>query len=572
MNLGPALGATLFAVLLLYGGELFFDDLVARPAAELHGRLPRLTVLFLDLALLTTAIGACLSWSALRRAFTGISPRQRAWLAAAVLLPALLAGTHAPRTNRIYYDEHIYQGIAQYISFKGEALLCSECDLRYDHYKPVSAEYNKQPQGYPYYLSLFYSALGAREWVAHLANVVALALGGLAVYGITFLLFQSAEAALLSALLYGFTPINLVWSNTAASEPSSAAFAALAFLATLLFAGAPGFRTGLLSLGTVALAFQFRPESLLLGLPLGALLWFGPRPVKPRWLLALWSAALVLLLVPHLAHLYLFSGHDWGAASADARFSLKAFSANLPVNGPFYLDNRNHPLLFTLLAVSGLFSLARWRAVLPVALWWLCLWGIFLFFYAGSYQYGADIRYALLSFAPLAILGGWGGYRLLAILGSRLGPATAVLALGATLAVSWHRFGPLVRATGEEAFDARNDVEAAREFAQLLPKDAIVLGHNPSMWNLWGKSALQASIVAAVPVHQARRLESLYPDGLYFHWNFWCNVPDPVQAALCADLLSQFRTETVKEKYSHGKRYALIRLIGPLPGRPSRGR
>ncbi len=42
-------------------------------------------------------------------------------------------------------------------------------------------------------------------------------------------------------------------------------------------------------------------------------------------------------------------------------------------------------------------------------LWFVLFWGIFLFFYAGSYRYGADVRFALLSFMPLAVLAGIGG-------------------------------------------------------------------------------------------------------------------------------------------------------------------
>jgi hypothetical protein len=54
------------------------------------------------------------------------------------------------------------------------------------------------------------------------------------------------------------------------------------------------------------------------------------------------------------------------------------------------------------------------RLVTPwlILLWFILFYGIFLFFYAGSYKYGADVRFALVSFMPLAVLSGMGADRL----------------------------------------------------------------------------------------------------------------------------------------------------------------
>ena len=45
-----------------------------------------------------------------------------------------------------------------------------------------------------------------------------------------------------------------------------------------------------------------------------------------------------------------------------------------------------------------------WRC----ASYFLLFFGIALLFYAGSYNYGADVRYSLMTYPPLAILGGLG--------------------------------------------------------------------------------------------------------------------------------------------------------------------
>ena len=45
---------------------------------------------------------------------------------------------------------------------------------------------------------------------------------------------------------------------------------------------------------------------------------------------------------------------------------------------------------------------------LSMVLYFLLFFGIYLLFYAGSYNYGADVRYSLMTYPPLAVLGGAG--------------------------------------------------------------------------------------------------------------------------------------------------------------------
>ena len=70
--------------------------------------------------------------------------------------------------------------------------------------------------------------------------------------------------------------------------------------------------------------------------------------------------------------------------------------------------NIRYPALFTACALIGLFAGGRYLKKLPVLVWFVLTWGIFLFFYAGSYNYGADVRYSVVSTAPLAVLEGAG--------------------------------------------------------------------------------------------------------------------------------------------------------------------
>jgi len=109
---------------------------------------------------------------------------------------------------------------------------------------------------------------------------------------------------------------------------------------------------------------------------------------------------------------------------------------------------------------------------------------------------------------------------------------------------------PFVRAITQEAWAARADHKYAREMAKEIPDDALVLTHNPNMFLLWGKSAAQASL-ATEQSRDFNRLFYRYRGGLYFHYNFWCNVPDRLQNSFCENILEKYDATLVmsfKEK------------------------
>src|SRR4051812_21439590 len=81
-----------------------------------------------------------------------------------------LAATVPPRTNRIFYDEHIYQSIAQSLSDSHRAELCYEGEVEYGRLRCRRGEYNKEPPGYPYLLSLVYRVVGVDERWAMIVN------------------------------------------------------------------------------------------------------------------------------------------------------------------------------------------------------------------------------------------------------------------------------------------------------------------------------------------------------------------------------------------------------------------
>jgi 4-amino-4-deoxy-L-arabinose transferase-like glycosyltransferase len=466
----------------------------------------------------------------------------------------------APRTNRIYYDEQIYQGIGQNLSDLKRAQMCSDGTVEYGQLQCWSSEYNKQPYAYPHALSLAYRVFGVHEKTAFLFNAFVMAATVWLVYLLVFVLFSDRVAAFFAALLIALTPEQLMWSATAAGEPSASLACVAALLAAAHFVRARS--TMALAGAAVAAAYavQFRPESLLIVPVVLVLLWQGAREefARPR----LWWAGLLffLLVLVHLGHMFAVRNEGWG--TSEARLSLGYVAANLRVNSRFYLGDSRFPFVFTLLAVLGLPVRRSEAGAASIALYFLLFFGIDLFFYAGSYNYGADVRYSLLTYPPLAILGGLGAVRLVEWLERIKGRFSTRKALTAGLAFQFLWYVPLVRATTEEAWAARADMRFARAFERDLPANSYVLTHNPGIFHVWGVNAGQMSLAVTNPDYLTF-LGRRYAGGVYLHWNFWCNVDDRLQREFCSKALAMRPIETVREYRERDQRFALYRLRMP---------
>jgi 4-amino-4-deoxy-L-arabinose transferase-like glycosyltransferase len=464
----------------------------------------------------------------------------------------------APRTNRIYYDEQIYQGIGQNLSDVKQAQMCNNGTVEYGQLQCWSGQYNKQPYAYPHALSLAYRAFGVHEATAFRLNALVMAATVCLVYLLVFIVFEDRIAAFFAALLIALTPEQLIWSATAAVEPSASLACVAALVAAAHFVRSR--RTAALAGAGVAAAYavQFRPESLLIVPVVLLMVWQGARDefTRPR----LWWAGLLFfaLTAVHIGHVFAVRHEGWG--TSDARLSLGYVAANLRVNGRFYFADARFPFVFTLLAAFGLSARRTGAKAAPIVLYFLVFFGIDLLFYAGSYNYGADVRYSVLTYPPLAVLGGLGAARAVEWL-ARVAPGVpARRALTAGLAFQFLWYAPLVRATTEEAWAARADMRFARSLVADLPGNSYVLTHNPGMFHVWGINAGQMSLLAADPAY-LNHLAARYAGGIYLHWNFWCNVQDPVQQQFCRNALATRPVETVREYRERDQRFALYRLL-----------
>ena len=477
-----------------------------------------------------------------------------------MFLAALVAVSFLPpRTHRIYFDEDIYQNVAQNIVWQGRAQMCNEGFLDGGVFTCEAWEYNKEPNAFPFLLSVVFRFTGVDEAAAHRLNHWIFALGAMAVYWVAGLSFDKTRAAFGASLVYILIPQNLLWGATVAAEPSAATFGAIGVGAWIYFCRAPSWRAALFGASALAFASQFRPESgLVLAVAAAATVLIAPSLLRRRE--AYGGALLVfLLLVPHFAHMWAVRNENWG--SSEAKFSMSYAAGNSKTNTRYYVEGLDFPPYFALAALLGLFYPGRRRHVAAALIWFVLLFGIFIPFYAGSYRYGADVRFAFVSSAPLAILAGAGLGFASDWLTRRLSRLRWVGLVPYALAVYvFSQFLPLVKAVGSEGWQARADHEAALAMVQTLPEDAVLLTHNPGMIQVMGHSAAQASLVS----YQPARVDGFFdrfPGGVYFHYNFWCNVADEVQNEFCNDVLATYPTQVLMEESAGFYRYVLYRLL-----------
>lgn len=538
------------AVLAIFA--LAFGRGQARIVADLKTLSPLgLTIAFGLLVALSAA-----GWKDLLSPYAGLRPVTGIALAGLVLFAFLAAFFVAPRTHRIYYDENIYLHIGQTIAATNTAQMVNFGEFRDGRLIINEGEYNKQPNAYPFLLSLFYRIFGRSESVSFLLNNVLLALSCLLLFGLGVLLCGSSRIGLYAASCFAVIPQNILWHNTTSVEPVNTFFICFTVFVFLVF-----LRTGrkrLFFLAAVAACFtaQFRLESALIFPLLGILAFLeNPKALKQAGLAYVLPLTLFLSL-PHIGHLIYFSGHSWGAGGA--KLSLLHVRANLRTNGLFFLDNKEFPVILTVFFFLALVAGGFFKEKLKLLFWFGFFWGAFLFFYAGSYHYGADVRFALMAFPPFSLLAGIGLFRLDAALKKHwkkdlpVGFAAVVLAFALFL--------PLSRAVGEEAWAARADHRFARAMAGVLPADGLVFTHNPNMFLFWGKNAAQASLLAHSDESAVGDLRRRFPGGIFFHFNFWCNVSDPVQTSFCRAILDKFPHREVLKFQERTYAYFLYRI------------
>jgi 4-amino-4-deoxy-L-arabinose transferase-like glycosyltransferase len=533
-------------------------------AAKIQSFLSGYYVYLLELNFFLLIVAFIFGFKYIKKIFSEIKNKHLFLLLLISLLGISATVSIAPRTHRIFYDEDIYNSIAQNIAHHKNAVMCNEGYYENNELTVVEEEYNKQPPGYPYLISIIFRTFGTNELFAFILNNILLGLMVPLIFLISFLLFKDTFASLMASLIYILIPVNLQWFNTCAVEPSTAFFTSLAILASLVYLRNKKPINFLFFVTCLAFSLSFRTESFLVVVVVFLIYLIKEPGVFKKKELYLFGILFLFLSTAILLHLYSVRGQNWGAQGA--KISLIYFPYNFATNLSFYLNNRYFPMIFSIFGFIGLFYYENKKHLkdkIVLLGWFLTFWGVFLFFYAGSYKFADNlsIRFSLLTYVPLAIFAGLGVNSLSNYLGKKIKSIKTILILLIIFNFTW--FIPFIQSkTKGESELCRMDRKYAIEFMDLLPRNSIIYTHNPNMFLINKLSAVQTSAETYKPGIIQQHLNR-FKGGVYIHYNYWSDVPySDLQRQFTTNILEKYDYNIIKEYYYKNHKYGLYKITG----------
>ena len=532
--------------ILIFAIEYCFDN------TTIQNNLAWIVPIFLGVTLFLLIFSFLFSFKDLKKLFKKID--KKTWIA---LLLIFLVGSSlrvfvAPHTHRLYFDEDMYLNMGQNIARGGRDVVCrygtpEEC---YDWI------YNKEPSGYPFLISTCF-LFGNGETSTHYFTAILSSLTILTVFFIAYLLFENKKISFFSTLIFVLIPIAIRWAPTTSTDTVFMFFSGLVVFAFLLYFRTSSNRLLLFSFASLAYAIQIRPEGILLIFVVIVMFIFFKRNlfsiIGKKWFLIVFVIFL-LLMVPHLLHLNSVKEDNWG--SSQNKLGSEYISENLYDNGMFFFDNARFPVVFSIFALIGLFLYRFWKESLFLVLWFILFFGLYLLFYAGSFNYGVDVRFSLTMYVSIAILGGCGAFLIADNLNkfmaklvnkkwhSMVGIAVVIL----IISVSFFPFIGFVSSTGEKAWDARLHHDFLVEKMKELDDDSWIITLVPSIVLINGKNAIDPNFL-----RDQEKLNKLLTKNtsIYFYEGYWCQS-EPFKSNICQYIHDNFHLtiyDKITEKY-----------------------
>jgi len=298
------------------------------------------------------------------------------------------------------------------------------------------------PPGYPFLIVLADLIFGIHSLSASVISAILSSLTTLLVFLISFLLFKKEEAALYGALVFSLIPLNIINSQSGESRPTGLFFIGLAVLFYLLALKSNRFIAWLSAVVCTSYAIYVRQESYVL-VPLFLMFFIVFKwpeikdffkkikekifDLKPCFSGLFLGLVFLLLQLPVLRWLLVDNPHQRSGST---------YSLSLDFKNIFITAKASLLLFFNLSAVKEAFfyyNLVAAVVFLGTFLWLLCRYrkkesffilGLFLsYFFIYSLAFdgpfsgtgklgGSHIRYIIMLHLPLAVIVGYGFYRL----------------------------------------------------------------------------------------------------------------------------------------------------------------
>ncbi len=507
--------------------------------------------------------------------------------------------------EQLYFDENIYQGIALNILHSGNALWCQygtgylgTCFVNQLYHDIV---------GYDVFIAIAFAIFGSN---AQTAYALELLVGGLSIIGVFLLasvLTRRREVPVFSALVFSMIPELFIWSRTQA-VPDMPFMMLTVFTAFFFVVLAKRPRNGTLAmfLMSLVLVLYTRTEGLLL-LPAFALLYFllGKDGIRKtlRDKLALLkvglsepaSLVLVLLFVFMLLPVLYYSitelrAPSYGNSSSQSLFSLANAQQNLPANLQFItaISNTVYPEISSVnlvpLAVAGAAALLfftskrnRFGVLAFLGVLTVSYLLFYPFFYAGSYNYGVDVRFVLQTLPFLAVFAGFGIFGIGTAIHYLISKKAkrrvnaikysiyAVLVV-ALVAYPFTVYSPLITIPPGQMPQESYPNNATSFFYSnynAVPSNCLVFSFTPDLWYQYGRSAAQIGYISGAnqSITESFKSYSCY----VLDYGYWCTVP-PYQDTVCKNAISAYNLSVLaSQPNSHGSSFAFYRLVNYSP-------
>ena len=515
--------------------------------------------LVLIINLLLIVISICLGYRDIISGFKKI--KKSTWI---ILIIILLFGFYlrmfvAPQSHHIFFDEDIYLNIAQNIVNEGKACLCNYGNTE-NCFNCIS---NKQPYGLSAFYAIFFFLFGVSETVAVNVSIIIATFSILLVFLVSYLLFRKEKISVYSALVFTLIPIHIRWSVTQALGPLLVFFSLLTILLFLIYLEKRKVFILFAFFCTFAYTCQIRPESMLMTVVAASFFIFMDNKIFKTvrdWKFLIALALFLILILPTVEHTDNMKYDNWGASGN--MFSKDIIKRNLADNSKFFVENTRFPLIFTIFSIIGIiFGLYKYpKKIIPFIIWFLLFFAIFIPFYAGSFNYGKDVRFSLNLYPSVAIFCGLGFYLLNLILLKKFKQKKQFAELSIHILImllillSFIPFIGLVSNYGEKGWDAKATHDFAVSEAQNI-KNCIVISKVPSMFLVEGVPSIQLFLVS----DKMMKLHKEY-DCVMFYEGYWCiNFPEDDEG-VCSNFKNDHNLKIYKSSQTRDKTYTFYRV------------
>jgi len=276
-------------------------------------------------------------------------------------------------------------------------------------------------------------------------------------------------------------------------------------------------------------------------------------------------AAMALLQTAHALHT-LFVRKEYDPAMGEGiGFAARHFLPNLKTNLFFFVDRERFPPLLTALAAIGALRFRHARQVLPLAIWFMGFWGVFLFYYLGSYYFNTEERYALVALAPFALLAG-AGFEAIeeAALRRGLSAGEFLAAVAAVLGLVFLAYVPRMSTIEPHTKQSQAEHRFIAATLRELPPDSIVLNCLPPVFLAMGCS----SVTPGTALQNSDWFEGMAAarnSRVYVYHGLQDQEPDSPAEPACMEVLRRYEFRIFRERREGPARLVFYEIDVP-PG------